>query len=160
MHAGEPGRRLALIQAIVLTLLGSIASAADLSSQDSRSDGVTIAVTPVDVEAAAGTWSFKVSLTAQERDLNDDLLRTAYLIDRAAGKNAAPTAWKGDAAGRRQREGVLSFKAIEPLPGAIELRIQRVGEKAPRVFRWDLDCPCNDPKMHPDRAGASKARPT
>lgn len=155
MHAGEPGRRLARIQAIIVAaLLGSTASAADLSSQDSRSDGVTIAVTTVNVEAAAGTWSFKVSLTAQE------LLRTAYLIDRAVGKNAAPSAWKGDAAGDRQREGVLSFKAIEPLPGAIELRIQRVGEKAPRVFRWDLDCPCNDPKMHPDRASASKARPT
>jgi hypothetical protein len=34
------------------------------------------------------------------------------------------------------------------MPAAIELRIQRLGEKAPRMFRWDLDRPCNDPKMH------------
>jgi len=151
----------ALLQAtLVAALLGGAAFAAGLPPQDSRSDGVTVAVTPVNVEASAGTWSFKVSLSTQGQELNDDLVRTSHLINRAAGKNVVPTAWTGDAPGGRQRQGVLSFKAIKPLPGAIELRIQRIGEKAPRVFRWDLDCPCNDPKMHPDRAAAPAARPT
>jgi hypothetical protein len=75
-------------------------------------------------------------------------VRTAYIVNRAGKKNVRPTGWKGDASGGHHRMGVLSFKALTPPPTALELRIQRVGEKAPRVFRWDLNCLCNDPKMH------------
>ncbi len=129
-------------------LFGSGAFAADLATQTSEGDGVTIAVKPVDVSAKATIWSFQVSLSTHSQDLSDDLVRTAYIVNRADKKKMAPTAWKGDAPGGHHRKGVLSFKALTPLPKAIELRIQRGGEKAPRTFRWDLDCPCNDPKMH------------
>ena len=129
-------------------LFGSGAFAADLATQTSEGDGVTIAVKPVDLSAKATTWSFQVSLSTHSQDLSDDLARTAYIVDRAGKKHIAPTAWKGDAPGGHHRNGVLSFKALTPPPKAIELRIQRAGEKAPRLFRWDLDCPCNDPKMH------------
>ena len=122
--------------------------AAELASQSSEDGGVTIAVKPVDVSAKAATWSFQVSLSTHSQDLNDDLVRTAFIVDRVGNRNALPTGWKGDAPGGHHRKGVLSFKALAPLPAAIELRIQRAGEKAPRVYRWDLDCPCNDPKMH------------
>ncbi|MBI4292026.1 MAG: hypothetical protein HY661_11150 [Betaproteobacteria bacterium] len=129
-------------------LFGTAAFAADLASQSSESGGVAIAVKPLDVSAKAATWSFQVSLNAQSQDLGDDLVRTAFIVNRAGKKNELPTGWEGDAPGGRYRKGVLRFKALAPLPAAVELRIQRAGEKAPRVFRWDLDCPCNDPKMH------------
>ena len=130
-------------------LFGPTAFAADLASQSSESGGVTISVKPVDVSAGAATWSFQVSLSTQSQDLGDDLVRTAFILNRAGKKNESPTGWEGDAPGGRNRKGVLRFKPLAPLPAAIELRIQRAGEKAPRVFRWDLDCPCNDAKMHP-----------
>jgi len=127
---------------------GASAFAADLAAQSTESGGVTIAVKPVDVSAKATTWSFQVSLFTHIQELSDDLARTAYILNRAGKTNEIPTGWKGDAPGGHHRNGVLSFKALTPMPKAIELRIQRQGEKAPRVFRWDLDCPCNDPKMN------------
>ncbi len=149
MDSRQPIRAL-LAHAIGFALLfGPAAFAGELAPQTSESGGVTISVKPVDVSAAAASWSFKVSLDSLKQELGDDLMHTAYLVNRAAKKNDGAIAWKGDAAGGRHREGVLSFKALAPPPTAIELRIQRVGEKAPRLFRWDLDCPCNDPKMHP-----------
>ena len=129
-------------------LFGTTSFAADLAKQSSESDGVTIEVKPVDVSAKATTWSFQVSLSTHSQDLSDDLVRTAYIVNRADKKQITPVAWKGDAPGGHHRNGVLSFKALTPLPKAIELRVQRASEKAPRIFRWDLDCPCNDPKMH------------
>jgi hypothetical protein len=133
-------------------LFGTAASAADLAAQSSEDGGVTIAVKPVDVSADAATWSFQVTLSSSGQELRDDLLRSAYLLNRAAKKDVPPIAWEGGAPAGRQRGGILRFNALKPMPAAIELRIQRAGEAAPRVYRWDLDCPCNDPKMHPKRA--------
>lgn len=142
-----------LVQLIGLALLaGSAALAEELPSQSSESGDVTIAVKPVDVSPTAASWSFEVSLSAGNQELRDDLARTAYILNRAAKTREAPLAWKGDAAGGRQRKGILSFKPLTPQPTAVELRIQRVGEKAPRVFRWDLNCQCGDPKMHASHA--------
>ena len=129
-------------------LFGTAAFAADLATQSSESDGVTIEVKPVDVSAKAATWSFQVTLSTHSQDLSDDLVRSAYIVNRADKKQITPTTWKGDAPGGHHRNGVLSFKALTPPPKAIELRLQRASEKAPRIFRWDLDCPCNDPQMH------------
>ena len=139
----------ALRGAIAVTALAAVAAVASpLPRQTSESDGVTIAVKPVDVAAKAPRWSFRVSVSAGGQGVTDDLLHSAYLLNRAADRHEAPIGWKGDLAGRARRTGVLSFKAVKPAPTAIELRIDRPGERAPRVFRWDLDCPCNDPSMH------------
>ena len=139
-----------LAHVISLTVLsGPGALAAELPPQTTESGGVTIVVKPVDVSAEAASWRFEVSLSTQSQDLKDDLSRTAVMLNRAAKKQEPPTGWKGDAAGGRNRSGVLTFKPLKPQPNAIELRIQRVGEKAPRVFRWDLNCQCGDPSMHP-----------
>ena len=113
---------------------------------------MTIAVKPIDVGSEARDWTFRVALRSSGRLLRDDLLRSAYVLNRAAKRDELPVAWEIDASAGRERKGILHFKAIKPMPAAIELRIQRVGEAAPRVYRWDLDCPCNDPKMHPKRA--------
>jgi len=69
-------------------LFGTTAFAAELASQSSESGGVTIAVKPVDVSAKAATWSFQVSLTTHSQELSDDLVRTAFILDRA-GKKAS-----------------------------------------------------------------------
>lgn len=130
-------------------LFSPAAFAADLASQSSESGGVTITVKPVDVSAKAAAWLFQVSLSTRGQGLSDDLLRTAYIVNRAGKNNEPPTGWEGDAPGSRLRKGVLRFKALAPPPKAIELRIQRAGENAPRMFRWDLDCPCADATMHP-----------
>jgi len=113
------------------------AYAADLASQSSQSGGATIAVKPVEFSATAATWSFQVTLSTHSQELNDDLVRAAYIVD-GAGKKASPTAWEGDAPGGHHRKGVLRFKALTPPPGALELHIQRPGESAVRKFRWQL----------------------
>ncbi len=54
------------------------------------------------------------------------------------GKRHAPVAWDGAGPGGHHREGVLRFKPASPRPQAVELRITRPGESAPRSFRWVL----------------------
>ena len=131
---------------------GAALFAADLAPQTSEDSGVTIAVQPVDVGPNAQTWTFRVTLSSNGQEMRDDMLRSAYILNRAAKRNEPPIGWEGDAPAGRERKGMLRFKALKPTPAAIELRVQRAGEAAPRVFRWDLDCPCNDTKMHPARA--------
>lgn len=80
-------------------LFGTAALAADLASQSSESGGVAIAVKPLDVSAKAATWSFQVSLSTDSQDLGDDLVRTAFIVNRAGKKNELPTGWEGDAPG-------------------------------------------------------------
>ena len=44
----------------------------------------------------------------------------------------------GDPPGGHHRKGVLRFAPIAPVPDAVELRLQRPGESAPRSFTWTL----------------------
>lgn len=103
--------------------------------QTSAVQGVTMKVTPRPLAAGAAEWEFGVSLDTHSGSLDDDLAKTAVLV--VDGKELAPTAWTGAAAGGHHREGVLKFPAPAALPPAVELRIQRTGESEPRVFRWD-----------------------
>ena len=118
-------------------LFGPPAHAADLAQQSSANGGVAIAVKPIEISAKAASWSFQVTLTTHSQELNDDLVRTADIVD-GAGKKASPTTWEGDAPGGHHRKGVLRFKALTPPPEAIELQIQRPGESGPRKFNWKL----------------------
>ena len=109
---------------------------AEWGTQKNSQSGVTVDVTPVDLSAGAKTWDFKVVLDTHSQDLNDDLTKTAVLRDPS---NAyLPVAWEGAGPGAHHREGVLRFAPIVPRPASVELRIQRVGETMPRVFRWPL----------------------
>lgn len=141
----------ALAGAVAMALIGGGALAAPmampLAKQRTEAGGVAIAIKPLKVDAGAKRWSFRVSLAAVGGQPREDLLRAAVLLNRAAGTQEAPLAWKPDARSDG-RSGTLSFNPIRPQPAAIELRIQRSGEKAPRVFRWDLDCPCNNHAKH------------
>jgi hypothetical protein len=113
------------------------ATAKDLAPQSNQGFGVTVRVTPADVAADAKAWVFEVVLDTHSQDLSDDFTRSAALID-ANGKPRAPVAWDGAAPGGHHRKGVLRFDALKPIPPVLELRLQRPGEAAPRVFRWVL----------------------
>ncbi|HUX25692.1 MAG TPA: hypothetical protein VMV87_13875 [Burkholderiales bacterium] len=113
------------------------AVAAELAQQSSQANNVSISVKPVDVAAAATIWQFQVALNTHSGALEDDLAHSAILLD-AAGKQHAALGWDGDPAGGHHRRGVLRFNALSPRPDAVELRILRPGETAPRTFRWNL----------------------
>ena len=108
-----------------------------LPAQTSSARGVTVKVTPQNVAGDAKTWEFAIVLDTHSGDLNDDLVKSSFLLDGAGGRYA-PAAWDGAPPGGHHREGVLRFKPISPRPQAIELQISRAGEDAPRSFRWQL----------------------
>jgi len=120
-------------------LLYAVAGVAvELAPQSSRAGGVSVSVKPTDVSGTAAVWQFQVELNTHSGDLGDDLAHTAVMLD-PAGKQHPAVAWDGDPAGGHHRKGVLRFKALSPRPEALELRILRPGESAPRMFRWKLN---------------------
>lgn len=113
------------------------AFAADTEAQKSAQGGVTVVVTSQGLSRGTATWNFKIVFDTHSQDLNDDLTKSAVLLDGAGGRYA-PIGWDGPGPGGHHREGVLRFKPISPRPQSIELQIMRVGESEPRSFRWQL----------------------
>ena len=116
----------------------SPAAAAELTTQKSGDRGVTVAVTPQNLSGDARTWDFKIVLDTHSADLNDDLVKSAVLLDGAGGKHV-PKAWDGAGPGGHHREGVLRFMPLPSRQQTIELQIARPGKPEPRSFRWQLD---------------------
>jgi hypothetical protein len=110
-------------------------AAADLSPQTSALGGVTLKATPRSLSDPV--WRFEIVFDTHTQNLADDVAKSSVLIADGAA-SYAPLQWQGEAPGGHHRKGVLSFKPISPAPRAIELRIQRAGEAAPRSFRWEL----------------------
>jgi hypothetical protein len=108
--------------------------AAAPAAQSSSAGGVTVTATPRDFSAAV--WEFELAFNTHTQALNDEPAKAAMLI--AGSSVAKPIEWQGDLAGGHHRKGVLRFKALDPRPQAVELRLERPGESAPRVFRWQL----------------------
>lgn len=119
--------------ALALPCAAPAAAANDWPAQSSDVQKVTVRVVPRVLSGSA--WEFEVTFDTHVRALDDDLMRSATLVD-GQGKPHGPTAWKGDGPGSHHRKGVLVFAALDPRPQSIELRIQRPGEPAPRVFKW------------------------
>lgn len=132
----------ALIFAAVICFIAATAAlsatVADLGTLKNAERGVTVVVTPQNLSPTAKTWDFKVVLDTHSADLNDDLVKSSLLLDSAGGQYA-PLAWDGAPPGGHHREGVLRFRPLATRPQAIELRITRPGESAPRTFRWKLE---------------------
>lgn len=129
-----------MLSRILLLLIGSLVAltaAAQLATRKDGANGVTVAVTPRNVAADAKVWEFSVVLDTHSQELSDDLAKNAVLLDAKGGK-AGALGWEGAGPGGHHRAGVLKFRPLSPRPAALELRLQRPGEKAPRVFRWDL----------------------
>ena len=127
----------AALFAALLAVFSTAVTAKELAGISTKDQGVTVLAKPVNVAADAKSWTFELRFDTHTQELTDDLVRTSVLID-DAGKQFAPLAWEGMAPGAHHRKGVLSFAPIKPLPAAVELRIQRAGENAPRSFRWPL----------------------
>jgi hypothetical protein len=125
------------IACLITAISPATAVAAEWATQKNSQSGVTVDVTPVDLSASAKTWDFKLVLDTHSQDLNDDLTKTAVLLD-ASTQSYLPVAWEGAGPGAHHREGVLRFRPIDPRPASVELRIQRAGETTPRSFRWPL----------------------
>jgi hypothetical protein len=109
-------------------------AAADLPPRTSALAGVTLKATPRSLSGAV--WEFELAFDTHTQNLGDDVSKSAQLL--AGGASYAALEWQGDPPGGHHRKGVLRFKPVSPLPQAIELRIQRAGEAAPRSFLWEL----------------------
>ena len=105
------------------------------AARSSVEQGVTLKVTPQSPPAGAGEWEFSVVLDTHSQALDDDLAKNAVLV--IEGQEVAPLRWTGTAPGGHHREGRLVFPAPASSPATVELRIQRPGEAAARLFRWD-----------------------
>jgi len=129
------GRVIRFLFCIAVSLLAAFAVAADLSPRTSTLAGVTLKATPRSLTGAV--WEFELMFDTHTQNLGDDVAKSAVLV---ADGGATHTAleWQGDPPGGHHRKGVLRFNPVSPLPQAIELRIQRSGESAPRSFRWRL----------------------
>jgi len=119
----------------ILAFAGGAPAAGKLDSQTSSLSGVTVKVTPRSLAGAA--WEFEVVFDTHSQELNDDPQQAAVLVA-DGGKPSSPAGWQGDGPGGHHRKGVLRFKPAAASPASIELRLQRPGETAPRVFRWQL----------------------
>lgn len=123
----------------IAALVAATAATAQYETRASAAGGVTVKVTPKDLGAGANEWVFAVALDTHSQDLTDDLAKTAVLAG-ADGTRTVPSAWERDPKSDGHHvAGLLRFAPIRPRPAAIELRIQREKESAPRVFRWALD---------------------
>ena len=131
---------------ILAATLGGVAAplaalaqtSADATATRSSSDrGVTVKVTPKLIGSLDSRWEFSIVLETHSAELSDDLTQSATLTTND-GRTLKPTGWVGAGPTGHHREGVLAFDVPPPRPGAVELKIARPGESAPRTFRWQL----------------------
>jgi hypothetical protein len=124
-----------LLCAAVAMAAGPSAAPAALAPVTTIEAAVTVKVTPRNL--AGATWEFDVVFDTHSQELTDDVVKAAVLLA-ADGSQVAPLEWKGAAPGGHHRAGVLRFKALNPAPALVVLRITRTGEAKPRVFQWKL----------------------
>jgi hypothetical protein len=115
----------------------ALAAQADIVTQKSTVEGVTVAATAGNLGPEATVWDFAVVLDSPDQDLRDDLVNNAVLLD-SHGNRQQALIWEGAPREGNHRAGVLKFIALQPRPEWIELRITRPGEAKPRTFGWLL----------------------
>ena len=121
--------------AAILAVLISLGVAAWPSvTQKSVVQGVTVAVTPGNLDEEASVWDFAVAFEGRGRRMDDQVMEDFVLV--GDGHIVKPLAWEGQQATTGHRAGVLKFIAIQPRPKELELRLARRGEAKPRVFRF------------------------
>lgn len=121
--------------AIILAVLISVGVAAWPSvTQKSVVQGVTVAVTPGNLDEDSSIWDFAIAFDSNGKRLDDEVLDNVVLV--GDGRRVKPLAWEGEKAGGRHRAGVLKFIAIQPRPKELQLQMTRTGEGKPRVFKF------------------------
>src|SRR5512133_2786381 len=123
--------------ALLLCMWITRAVPAEVITQTSTVRGVTVAATAGNLSPEASVWDFAVVLSSPNRDLPDDLVKSAVLVD-PQGRKYPALIWEGAPSSGRHRAGVLKFIAIKPRPEWVELRITRPQEAKPRKFGWLL----------------------
>ena len=123
--------------AAILAVLISVGVAAwPAATQTSVVQGVTVAVTPGNLEADSSIWDFAVAYhAAPGRQLKGDEPMDNFVL-MGDGRRMKPLAWEGDRDGAKHRAGVLKFIAIQPRPKDLELQLQRPAEKQPRIYKF------------------------
>ena len=141
----KPPRRLAIVLAVTVLALcvaplamAQSVGAAEFATRSNDAGGVRVDVKPKSI-AAGSAWEFEVVMDTHTKPLNDDLTKTAVLVD-DGGRKYAPLDWQGDEAGGHHRKGVLRFPAPSEPIKSFELQIQGVGgdSKNKRVFKWTM----------------------
>ena len=123
--------------AAILAVLISVGVAAWPSvTQKSVAHGVTVAVTPGNLEPDSSIWDFAVAFDGRGKRLDDEVMESFVLL--GDGRRMKPLAWEGQGAASSHRAGVLKFIAIQPRPKELELQLQRPSEAKPRVFRFSF----------------------
>ena len=135
-------RYLSLILVAIVIALPLTASAQTklLPSRESNEGQVMVTVTPLALSKAADTWRFEVQLNTHVAPITQDLAAVAVLSD-GNGHDERPSAWEGDPPGGHHRKGVLVFKAMNPTPDSVTLKIRQVGSVPERSFAWKILSP-------------------
>lgn len=121
----------ALIALVVA--FGAAAAAPQTSSQG----GVVVRVTPGRLTPDAATWDFEVVFETHTAPLTGDPAQFAVLLD-PQGRTYTALRWDGDPPGSHHRKGVLSFKALQPAPASVTLKILGIGGVSERAFTWPV----------------------
>lgn len=107
-----------------------------LAAVSNDAGGVRVVVKPTNV-AAGAAWEFEIVMDTHTKPLDDDLTKTAVLVD-GGGRRYAPLAWQGDKPGGHHRKGILRFPAPSEQVKSFELQIQGLGAAGKRVFQWTM----------------------
>ena len=129
------------VSAIALTIalpfaVAQPAGKATLSAVSNDGGGVKVVVKPINV-AAGSVWEFEIVMDTHSKPLDDDLTKTAVLVD-DSGSQYMPTSWQGDKPGGHHRKGVLRFPAPSATIKSFELQIQGLGGVSKRVLKWTM----------------------
>ncbi len=127
-----------LVLPLVLGALVPGHALAQIATQESSVNGVTIAVTPASFAPDAKVWKFTVALNTHSQELSDDLAKSTVLVD-SRGAESRALGWEGAPPGGHHRSGVLKFNPVSPPLKVVEMRIRRAGESTPRTFRWNIN---------------------
>ena len=139
----KPSRRSAIaLAATVLALcvaplsIAQAAGAPALEAVSNDAGGVRVVIKPKAI-AAGSAWEFEVVMDSHTKPLDEDLTKTAVLVD-DGGRHYIPLAWQGDKPGGHHRKGVLRFPAPNEQIKSFELQIQGLGGESKRAFQWTI----------------------
>jgi acyl-coenzyme A synthetase/AMP-(fatty) acid ligase len=139
----KPSRRVATALAVIVLALCAVplamaqsVGAPALAARSNDAGGVRVVVKPKSV-AAGATWEFEVTMDTHSKPLDDDLTKTAVLVD-DGGRQYMPMSWQGDKPGGHHRKGILRFPAPTGQIKSFELRIQGLGGESKRAFQWTI----------------------